>query len=108
VQRAFRRRKEDLDAARRKEAAQAASNKTFSPEELELAERFPLFASLTPEQREVLVLHFKPRTTRPAKESSAQERELIPFISSPRAARRFQWLARTIKLGPGDFLAKWR
>jgi hypothetical protein len=45
VQRAFRRLKEDLDAARRKEAAQAASNKTFSPEEL--AERFPLFASLT-------------------------------------------------------------
>jgi CPA2 family monovalent cation:H+ antiporter-2 len=42
---------------------QAAARKTFTPEEL--AARFPLFASLTPEQREVLVLHFQPYTAEP-------------------------------------------
>jgi monovalent cation:H+ antiporter-2, CPA2 family len=106
VQRAFRRLKEDLDAARRKEAAQAASNKTFSPEEL--AERFPLFASLTPEQREVLVLHFKPRTARPGERiiRAGERADSVYFISSGRA--EVSVAGRTIKLGPGDFLAKWR
>jgi len=106
VQRAFRRLKEDLDAARRKEAAQAASNKTFSPEEL--AERFPLFASLTPEQREVLVLHFKPRTAQPGERiiRAGERADSVYFISSGRA--EVSVAGRTIKLGPGDFLAKWR
>jgi CPA2 family monovalent cation:H+ antiporter-2 len=39
------------------------AHRTFTPEEL--AERFPLFAGLTPEQREVLILHFQPRTAMP-------------------------------------------
>jgi len=40
-----------------------AAIKTFTPEEL--AAMFPLFSGLTPEQREVLVLHFKPFTADP-------------------------------------------
>jgi len=48
----------ELDAAREQAERQAAAIKTFTPEELAAA--FPLFAGLTPEQRETLVLHFQP------------------------------------------------
>jgi CPA2 family monovalent cation:H+ antiporter-2 len=52
-----------LDAARERAEQRAEAHKTFTPEEL--AARFPLFAGLTPEQREVLVLHFQPYTAEP-------------------------------------------
>jgi monovalent cation:H+ antiporter-2, CPA2 family len=55
--------KEDLDSARRQAEEKAAAHKTFTPEEL--VDRFPLFEGLTPEQREVLLLHFEPRTAQP-------------------------------------------
>lgn len=47
----------ELAAAQERAAAKAAAHKTFTPEEL--VERFPLFAKLTPEQREVLIVHFE-------------------------------------------------
>jgi CPA2 family monovalent cation:H+ antiporter-2 len=53
----------ELDAAREQAEQLADAHKTFTPEEL--AARFPLFAGLTPEQREVLVLHFQPQTAAP-------------------------------------------
>src|SRR5262245_10294900 len=53
----------DVEAARDQAARKAAAHKTFTPQEL--AEHFPLFAGLTLEQREVLLLHFKPRTAEP-------------------------------------------
>jgi CPA2 family monovalent cation:H+ antiporter-2 len=53
----------DLDAARAAAERKAAAHRTFTPQEL--AERFPLFAGLTPEQREVLVLHFQPQSAEP-------------------------------------------
>lgn len=53
----------ELDAAREQAERQAAAIKTFTPEELAAA--FPLFAGLTPEQRETLVLHFQPYMAMP-------------------------------------------
>lgn len=53
----------ELDTAREEAEQRAAARKTFSPEELAAA--FPLFAGLSPEQREVLVLHFSPHTAEP-------------------------------------------
>jgi len=53
----------DLEVARAQAERKAAAHKTFTPQEL--AERFPLFAGLTLEQREVLLLHFTPRTAAP-------------------------------------------
>jgi hypothetical protein len=50
-------------AARVRAEEKAAARRTFTPEEL--VERFPLFAGLTHKQREVLLLHFKPRTAMP-------------------------------------------
>lgn len=53
----------ELVAAKERAAAKAAAHKTFTPEEL--VERFPLFAKLTPEQREVLIVHFEAREADP-------------------------------------------
>jgi CPA2 family monovalent cation:H+ antiporter-2 len=53
----------ELDVAREQAELRAAATKTFTPEEL--AAKFPLFADLTPEQREALVLHFQPYTAEP-------------------------------------------
>ena len=53
----------ELAAAKERAAAKAAAHKTFTPEEL--VERFPLFAKLTPEQREVLIVHFEAREADP-------------------------------------------
>lgn len=52
-----------LDEVKAEAELRAAVSRTFSPEEL--AATFPLFATLTPEQREVLVLHFQPYTAEP-------------------------------------------
>jgi CPA2 family monovalent cation:H+ antiporter-2 len=52
-----------LDEAHEQAEQRAEAHKTFTPEEL--AARFPLFAGLTPEQREVLVLHFQPHSAEP-------------------------------------------
>ena len=41
----------------------AAAHRTLSPQEL--VERFPVFAALTPEQREVVLLHMAPYTANP-------------------------------------------
>jgi CPA2 family monovalent cation:H+ antiporter-2 len=53
----------DLETARARAAERAAARKTFTPEEL--VDRFPLFAGLTHEQREVLILHFEPAEAQP-------------------------------------------
>jgi len=53
----------ELAAAKERAAAKAAAHKTFTPEEL--VERFPLFAKLTAEQREVLIVHFEAREADP-------------------------------------------
>jgi CPA2 family monovalent cation:H+ antiporter-2 len=53
----------ELDAAREQATQRANAHKTFTPEEL--ADLFPLFAELSPQQREVLILHFQPHTADP-------------------------------------------
>jgi CPA2 family monovalent cation:H+ antiporter-2 len=53
----------ELEKAHEAAAQRSEAHKTFTPREL--ADRFPLFAGLTPEQREVLILHFQPRTAVP-------------------------------------------
>jgi CPA2 family monovalent cation:H+ antiporter-2 len=71
----------DLETARALAERKAAAHKTFTPQEL--AERFPLFAGLTLEQREVLLLHFKPRTAEPGERifRAGDEADGVYFIS---------------------------
>ncbi|HEY7491307.1 MAG TPA: cation:proton antiporter [Candidatus Tectomicrobia bacterium] len=90
----------DLAAARQQAERKAAAHKTFTPQEL--AERFPLFAGLTLEQREVLLLHFKPRTAEPGERifRAGDAADGVYFIS--KGAVEVAVAGRQIKLGAGD------
>jgi CPA2 family monovalent cation:H+ antiporter-2 len=96
--------KHDLDSARRRAEEKAAANKTFTPEEL--AERFPLFEGLTPEQREVLVIHFEPRTAQPGERiiRAGDKADTVYFIVAGQVEVSVG--NRRIKLGPGDFFGE--
>ena len=78
----------------------AAAHKTFTPQEL--AERFPLFAGLTLEQREVLLLHFEPRTAEPGERifRAGDEADGVYFISQGEV--EVSVAGRQIKLGAGE------
>jgi CPA2 family monovalent cation:H+ antiporter-2 len=94
----------ELDAARKYAEEKSAAHKTFSPEEL--VDRFPLFAGLTPEQREVLVLHFEPREAQPGERiiRKGDAADAVYFISSGEV--EVDVSGRRIKLGPGDFFGE--
>lgn len=100
----FSRLQADLEAARARAAAKAAAHKTFTPEEL--VQRFPLFASLTPEQREVLVLHFEPRSAQPGERiiRAGDAADEMYFISEGQVEVAVG--GRRIKLGAGDFFGE--
>ena len=100
----FSRLKHDLDSARRQTEAKAAAHKTFTPEEL--AERFPLFEGLTPEQREVLVVHFEPRTAQPGERiiRAGEKADAVYFVVDGQVEVAVG--DRRIKLGPGDFFGE--
>jgi CPA2 family monovalent cation:H+ antiporter-2 len=86
--------------ARERALEKAAAHKTFTPEEL--GECFPLFAGLTPEQREVLILHFHPRTAEPGERiiRAGDEADAVYFISEGEV--EVAVAAQRIKLAPGD------
>ena len=90
----------DLEAARVQAEQKAAAHKTFTPQEL--AERFPLFAGLTPEQREVLLLHFVPRTAEPGERiiRRGDAADGVYFISQGEV--EVSAAGRQIKLGAGE------
>jgi monovalent cation:H+ antiporter-2, CPA2 family len=96
--------KQDLEATRLKAERRAAAHKTFTPEEL--VDRFPLFKGLTPEQREVLVLHFEPRSAQPGERiiRAGDKADAVYFISEGQFEVSVG--GRRIKLGPGDFLGE--
>lgn len=100
----FSRLKGELDAARRLAEEKAAAHKTFTPEEL--VDRFPLFAALTPEQREVLVLHFRPQSAQPGEKiiRAGDAADAVYFISSGEV--EVSVAGRRIKLGGGDFFGE--
>jgi CPA2 family monovalent cation:H+ antiporter-2 len=94
----------ELEAAREQAGQKAATHKTFTPEEL-LA-RFPLFAGLSPEQREVLILHFRPHAADPGQRiiRAGDKADLVYFISSGEVEVHVG--SRRIKLGPGDYFGE--
>ena len=100
----FSRLKKDLDSARRQAQEKAAAHKTFTPEEL--ADRFPLFEGLTPEQREVVLLHFEPRTAQPGERiiRAGDKADAVYFMVDGRVEVAVG--NRRIKLGPGDFFGE--
>jgi CPA2 family monovalent cation:H+ antiporter-2 len=95
----------DLDAVREEAERHAAAIKTFTPEELAAA--FPLFAGLTPEQREVLVLHFQPQTAQPGERviRAGDPADALYLISKGEVEVTID--GRRIKTrGPGEFFGE--
>ncbi len=94
----------ELEAARLKAEQKAAAHRTFSPEEL--VERFPLFAGLSPEQREVLILHFHPRHATPGEKviRKGEKADAVYFITKGEAEVAVG--RQRIKLTAGDFFGE--
>jgi len=95
----------ELDAARERSEQRADAHKTFTPEEL--AARFPLFAGLTPEQREVLVLHFQPHTAEPGERviRAGDPADALYLISKGEVEISIDG-TRLKTQGPGDFFGE--
>jgi monovalent cation:H+ antiporter-2, CPA2 family len=93
-----------LDAARMALEAKAAAHKSYSPDEL--AERFPLFAGLTREQRETVALHFQPRSAQPGERliRVGDKADVVYFISSGEVEVIVN--GHKTKMGPGDFFGE--
>jgi monovalent cation:H+ antiporter-2, CPA2 family len=72
---------QQLDAAREGVMSKHAAQKRYTPEEL--AERFPLFAGLTTEQRETVALHFQRRSAQPGERliRVGDKADVVYFIS---------------------------
>ncbi len=100
----FARLKEELESTRRRQAEKAAANKTFTPEEL--VDRFAHFSGLTPEQREVLVLHFGSRAAEPGERiiRAGEKADAVYFVCQGEV--EVSVADRRIKLGPGDFFGE--
>lgn len=92
--------KADLDAARAKAELKAAAHRTLTPDEL--GTRFPLFAGLNQEQREVLLLHFHPVEADPGVRviRTGDVAEDVYFIL--KGAVEVRLTKRKIKLSAGD------
>ena len=89
-----------LESARARAAEKAAARKTFTPEEL--VDRFPLFADLTHEQREVLILHFEPAAAQPGDRiiEAGEAADKVYFIAAGEVEVSVG--RERVKLGPGD------
>jgi CPA2 family monovalent cation:H+ antiporter-2 len=96
----------EFERVRREQAERSHARRTVSPEEL--VAHFPLFAGLTQEQREVLLLHFETRKVQPGERiiHVGDEADTVYFISEGEvevAPRRRQ---DRIKLQAGSFFGE--
>jgi len=94
----------DLEAAEARAAQKSALRKTFSPEEL--VECFPLFAGLSREQREVLILHFEPLSANPGRRliRTGDKADAMYFVAEGEVEVRVG--AKEFRLGPGSFFGE--
>src|SRR5688572_22362556 len=95
---------EALEIARVEAEEKAAARKTLSPQEL--VERFPVFSALSPEQREVVLLHMAPFTANPGDTiiRKGEPADAAYFISSGEVEVKFGH--RRIRLQAGDFVGE--
>src|SRR5512147_1857438 len=96
--------RQDLENARLAAEAKAAEHKTVTPEEL--MARFPMFAGLTPEQREVVLLHFLPHSAQPGERiiHRGDQADAAYFISAGEVEVSVG--GQHIRLGPGNFFGE--
>lgn len=91
---------DELEKARLAAEKKAAEHKTFTPEEL--VARFPLFAGLTQEQRELLLLHLEIRRADPGERiiRKGDAADVVYFISEGEV--EVSVAGQRIRLGPGE------
>jgi CPA2 family monovalent cation:H+ antiporter-2 len=91
----------ELEASKQQLERKSAAHKTFTPEEL--VGQFPLFANLSAEQREVLLLHFETRRVQPGERviRAGDKANNVYFISSGEVEVVPLGGRESIKLGPG-------
>ncbi|HEY8993684.1 MAG TPA: cation:proton antiporter [Lacunisphaera sp.] len=96
----------ELDRARQVQAERSQAHKRFTPEEL--VNRFPLFSNLTPEQRELLLLHFETREARPGDRiiRAGEKADLAYFIAQGEVEVVPQQRTEKIKLQSGAFFGE--
>jgi CPA2 family monovalent cation:H+ antiporter-2 len=101
----FARLKGELDLVRIKLEQKAAAHKSFSP--AELVSHFPLFGTMTAEQRETLILHFHNRSAQPGERliRRGDKADAVYFISEGQVEVALRD-GRKIKLGPGGFFGE--
>jgi len=94
----------DLEATKVRAAEKLAARRTFSPQEL--VECFPLFAGLSHEQREVLILHFEPKSAEPGQRiiRKGDEADAMYFIADGEV--EVEVPGQDLKLGPGSFFGE--
>ena len=94
----------DLATARARAEELAAAHKTLSPEEL--VEHFPMFASLSPEQREVVLLHLQPASAQPGERviHRGDKADAAYFLSAGEVEVSVG--GQHIRLGPGSFFGE--
>ncbi len=94
----------NLDATKARAAEKLAARRTFSPEEL--VECFPLFAGLSREQREVLILHFEPKSAEPGERiiRKGDAADAMYFIADGEVEVAVP--GQDLKLGPGCFFGE--
>jgi CPA2 family monovalent cation:H+ antiporter-2 len=90
----------ELEKARIRAEERAAKHRTLSPQEL--AERFPMFAVLTHEERELVMLYFHPHPARPGERiiRKGEKADAAYFISSGEV--EVDLGRKRVKLRPGD------
>jgi CPA2 family monovalent cation:H+ antiporter-2 len=95
---------DELRRVRERLEQKAAAHKTFSPDEL--VQRFPLFASLTLDQREALILHFHRHSATPGQRviRAGDRADSVYFIA--RGEVEIAVARERIKLGAGGFFGE--
>ncbi len=94
----------DLAAARARAEELAAAHRTLSPEEL--VDHFPMFGSLTADQREVVLLHLQPASAQPGERviHRGDQADAAYFLSSGEVEVSVG--GQHIRLGPGSFFGE--
>ena len=95
---------EALDAAAERARQRASHRKTLTPQEL--VDRFPMFAGLNAEQREVVLLHLLPHSANPGDRviRKGDPADAVYFIASGEV--EVSTGSRRIRLGPGNFVGE--
>jgi monovalent cation:H+ antiporter-2, CPA2 family len=96
----------ELERVRREQAERSLAHKRFTPEEL--VNRFPLFANLTQDQRELLLLHFETLEAQPGDRiiRTGEKADKAYFIAQGEVEVAPQDKVEKIKLQSGAFFGE--